>query len=85
MFNEAKGEPKKARKRRERQPIPEQAAILRIQQAQDYLNVGSTAFNKMRQAPDFPPVIVLSERARGYRRSDLDAFIERRQVRRSAA
>ncbi len=78
-------QPREARDPKDRAPISATAAVIRASQVHEYLGVSAGTCETIRRAPDFPAVVVLSERARGYRRSDLDAFIARRQVRRSAA
>jgi predicted DNA-binding transcriptional regulator AlpA len=46
--------------------------------------MSQTACWRHRQAGDFPPAIQLTKRAIGFRRSDLEAWLKRRELARSA-
>lgn len=60
------------------QHLPE---VLRTAPAAAYIGAGTTLFWTLRRTdPSFPKPIILGTRARGYRRSDLDAWIERRAL-----
>lgn len=74
---------REARKAAKPQPLPE---VLRNAPAAAYIGVGTTRFWTLRKTdPDFPRPIILGARARGYRRSELDAWLERRSLRGGAA
>lgn len=54
------------------------AAVLNIGEAAQYVGVRPTTFWVLRKDPDFPPVIRLTERLRGYLRADLDVWLASR-------
>ena len=55
--------------------------ILRPRQAAEYLGAGlSTLYRWAQTRPDFPKKLRLGPRTVGYRRSDLDKWLESREV-----
>jgi len=60
---------------------PTWAEVLRTAQAARYCGMGDTSFWAMRRAdPTFPKPLLLTERARGFRRADLDAWLESKRA-----
>lgn len=60
---------------------PTWAEVLRTAQAARYCGMGDTAFWSIRRVdPTFPKPLLLTERARGFRRTDLDAWLESKRA-----
>lgn len=55
-------------------------SVIRVRDAAPYIGVCSTRLWQLSKTPDFPRPIVLGQRARGYRRADLDSWIESRKA-----
>ncbi len=55
-----------------------QPAVLRLADMIPYLNLGRSAIYHLRKDPDFPTPIRLGQRAVGWKRSEVDAWIESR-------
>lgn len=59
--------------------VPIQPAILRIADLKEYLNLSRSAIQAlMSEDPTFPQQIQLSRRAVGWKRPEIDAWIENR-------
>lgn len=59
------------------------AAVLNVAEAAQYCGMRQTSFWEARRQPGFPEPVLLTERLKGYRRADLDKWIESRIRRKS--
>jgi len=69
--------------RKERAPRsdpPEFAAVLNVRESARYVGMRDTTFWQARRAPDFPAPIQLTARLKGFKRSDLDRWLDARRV-----
>ena len=62
-----------------------QTAILRPKAAAEYLGVASSTLYRWSAGPDFPKPIKLGKQASGWRKADLDAWLERKAREAAAA
>jgi predicted DNA-binding transcriptional regulator AlpA len=60
------------------------AAVLNVNEAAHYCGMRTTSFWQARRSPGFPAPVLLTERLKGYRRTDLDRWLESRRARRAA-
>lgn len=69
--------------RKERAPRsdpPAFAAVLNVRESARYLGMRDTTFWEARRAPDFPAPIQLTARLKGFKRSDLDRWLDARRI-----
>jgi len=62
------------------QPTTVTPAVLRRKDAASYLGVCVNTLGNMKDAPGFPRPIRITHRSVGYRKADLDAWLESRQA-----
>lgn len=60
------------------QDAPIERAVFRPHEAARYLGISETKLNQLTKAPGGPITVRLATRCLGYRKTDLDAFVESR-------
>ena len=68
------------KKRAPRSAPAAHAAVLNVTESAHYCGYRTTAFWEARRQPGFPEPILLTERLKGYRRADLDRWLESRRA-----
>lgn len=71
---------KQTRTRAPRSEPAAHSAVLNVNESAHYCGMRSTSFWQVRRSPDFPTPIQLTQRLKGYRRADLDRWLDARRV-----